>query len=158
MRANAKLMQSCGRTLWKIGDALAKHEKDVKPDRLQPLTPVPDQGLLNQRQKHIDDILFDRFYEIEKVFTTKLGDAGVYNDLRPEPKRLHKRGKKEHKAKETEKEKAAKKDLEVTVKADGEIDTTMNIADVKAALGLEGDGINQEVGVRDPSVLPVGFF
>ena len=147
--ANANLMQSLGRTLWKVADALLKHQKDAKGKCVHV---VPDAAAALEKMKIVDEIMYDRLYRIEVKYADALAQAGVFNESRPKPKHLHPRAAKTREAM-SQPQTSVPESAKVAIMRDGTIDLTLSVGEVVKTLGLQGHGVGGLVAVRDISLL-----
>ena len=91
--ANATLMKSLGRTLFKVAEALAKQQKDFKlKNKNVVLTgPVLDEASNKEKLDVMKAIMHDRLYKIEGEYASALVAAGVFNEARKKPESFPKK-------------------------------------------------------------------
>ena len=151
--ANATLMKSLGRVLWKIGEALSIHRKKHGAK----VRFVPDDSAALDKEAVVQHIMKDRFADIEKRYANYLEHAGTFAGDSPRPAPLNKRkptpAKRPNVSSAISHNELPEAPSLVRLQQNGEIDTTMSPSDVCKILGLHGTGIGQLIGVRSHDVI-----
>ena len=151
--ANATLMKSLGRVLWKIGEALIIHNKKHEAK----VRFVPDDSAALDKEAVVSHIMKDRFADIEKRYANYLEHAGTFAGDSPRPAPLNKRkptpAKRPNVSSAISHSELPEAPSLVRLQQNGEIDTTMSPSDVCKILGLHGTGIGQLIGVRSHDVI-----
>ena len=161
IRANAGLMVACGRALAKTADALIKHKKSVKAvSKYMVIAPSACEPADPEKKRLIDEVMDDRLPRAEENYAKSLQKAKVFTAMRPKPQILHPRSDKSKLTivDQSQSDRRTQGSVQVKLLGDGELDTTMTIADAVVVLGLTGNGSGGRVKVQDENILIARLF